>query len=571
MVNAVAAEIRDGALILTLRNGPTNALNPDLCRALLSRLADLPPGCGRIVLTGAGAGFSSAVPLDPAASAGLAELCAAVEASPLPVIAALYGLALGPGAELALAARARIAAPGTRIAFPEVALGLCPAGGSTLRLPRLLGARAALDLLLTGRAVTAEAALDLGLVDAVSPDPLGAALAVMTLPARALQVAAEPGVIASVRRAETGALPAALRILACVEAAALLPPEAHRAFETVAREDLAATPEAAALRAVAEADRRAAALPPAVARERPAPVTRLALYGADPALASLAAAALERGLEVAWQHPDPWSELPALSAPGAVGRERLRALPPDTPDPAPLQIHSGVIPPRLRQPGPEVAHLVIGGAAGELGLSLAPLGLSCELAVPAEAAADAAAIALAVAGLRRLGWQPLIVGGRPGLGRDVAGAGQAALTWLAASGLAEAQLAAALAGFGVRPGSGPVAGKAAAPGPEAAAILPRWLAAQANAGLLLLDEGVARRPSDIDLALVAGHGFPRWQGGPMYQADRRGLMALRRDLRLWAAEDPLWSPAPLLDRLIRDGLTLAALNRQGWPSPAGSP
>jgi 3-hydroxyacyl-CoA dehydrogenase len=54
--------------------------------------------------------------------------------------------------------------------------------------------------------------------------------------------------------------------------------------------------------------------------------------------------------------------------------------------------------------------------------------------------------------------------------------------------------------------------------------------------------------------------FPRWRGGPMYQADLRGLMVLRADLRAWGAEAALWSPAPLIDRLIRDGQTLAALD-----------
>jgi 3-hydroxyacyl-CoA dehydrogenase len=564
MTDAVAAETRADALILTLRNGPSNRLDAALRRALIDRIGSVPPGCSRIVLTGAGAGFSSAVPVEPDLhTPRLAELCAAVEASPVPVIAALHGLVLGPGAELALAARSRIAAPGTRIAFAEIALGLCPEGGTTLRLPRLLGARGALDLLLTGRALAAEEALALGLVDAVQPDPLAHALAVMALPARARAVAAEPGVIAELRRAQAGALPAAGRLIRCVEAAALLPAEAHAAFEAVAREDLEASPQAAGLRAVARADRRAAELPPALARQCPPPVDRLALYGDDPALAALARAALARGLEVAWQHPDP------LAALEGVPPDRLRALAPDTPDPAPLQLHAGPVPVRVRQAGPGVVHLVLGGAKGELGLALAPEGRLCELAVPGEMSGAAEMIALALAGLRRLGWQPLLVGRVPVLGRRVAAAGQAALTWLAAAGLAPPDLEDQLGRFGQRlPRQGAGVRRAGgspartAQGPDLQEIVPRWLAAQANAGLRLLAEGVARRPSDVDLALVLGHGFPRWQGGPMHQADRRGLMALRRDLRLWAADDPIWAPAALLDDLIRDGRTLDALNGQ---------
>ena len=92
------------------------------------------------------------------------------------------------------------------------------------------------------------------------------------------------------------------------------------------------------------------------------------------------------------------------------------------------------------------------------------------------------------------------------------------------------------------------------------AALRRWLAALANEGLRLVEAGIARHGSDIDHVLVAGHGFPRWQGGPMHQADRRGLMVLRHDLRLWAEEDAIWHPAPLLDRLIGRGLRLSALD-----------
>jgi 3-hydroxyacyl-CoA dehydrogenase len=91
-------------------------------------------------------------------------------------------------------------------------------------------------------------------------------------------------------------------------------------------------------------------------------------------------------------------------------------------------------------------------------------------------------------------------------------------------------------------------------------VVYRWLAALANEGARLVDEGVAKRPSDIDLLMVSGHQFPRWQGGPMHQADRRGLMVLRHDLRNWGAEAALWSPAPLIDRMIQDGQSFATLD-----------
>jgi enoyl-CoA hydratase len=86
-------------------------------------------------------------------------------------IAALNGLAYGGGCELALACTFRVAAPGVRMAFPEIKIGVFPAYGGTQLLPALVGQSRALDLMLTGRAVDAQEALALGLVDRVVADP----------------------------------------------------------------------------------------------------------------------------------------------------------------------------------------------------------------------------------------------------------------------------------------------------------------------------------------------------------------------------------------------------------------
>jgi 3-hydroxyacyl-CoA dehydrogenase/enoyl-CoA hydratase/3-hydroxybutyryl-CoA epimerase len=90
---------------------------------------------------------------------------------PLPTVAVIHGACMGGGTELALACRMRIAAqaPETRIGLPEVQLGIHPGWGGTARLPRLIGAPAALGMLLTGRAASAERALAIGLVDRLAP------------------------------------------------------------------------------------------------------------------------------------------------------------------------------------------------------------------------------------------------------------------------------------------------------------------------------------------------------------------------------------------------------------------
>jgi len=92
-------------------------------------------------------------------------------ALPFPTLALVNGFCMGGGVELAIACRYRVAVdqPGTRFALPEVMLGILPAWGGVMRLPRLIGPAAALDMLLTGRSVDARRARRMGLVDAAVP------------------------------------------------------------------------------------------------------------------------------------------------------------------------------------------------------------------------------------------------------------------------------------------------------------------------------------------------------------------------------------------------------------------
>ncbi|MGB3314895.1 MAG: 3-hydroxyacyl-CoA dehydrogenase NAD-binding domain-containing protein, partial [Albidovulum sp.] len=94
-----------------------------------------------------------------------------------------------------------------------------------------------------------------------------------------------------------------------------------------------------------------------------------------------------------------------------------------------------------------------------------------------------------------------------------------------------------------------------------AEIQTRALAAMANEGARILAEGIAARPSDIDVVMMLGYGFPRWRGGPMQAADRAGLLALRNDLRNYAREEEsFWAPVPLWDQLIKNGRKFKDMN-----------
>ncbi|MBT8476247.1 MAG: 3-hydroxyacyl-CoA dehydrogenase, partial [Alphaproteobacteria bacterium] len=92
-------------------------------------------------------------------------------------------------------------------------------------------------------------------------------------------------------------------------------------------------------------------------------------------------------------------------------------------------------------------------------------------------------------------------------------------------------------------------------------IQQQCLAAMVNEGAKLLDEGVARCPSDIDVVMIHGFAYPRWRGGPMQTADAEGLFKIKRDLERLAREEPLfWTPSPRFDELVKNGLGFASLN-----------
>jgi 3-hydroxyacyl-CoA dehydrogenase len=94
-------------------------------------------------------------------------------------------------------------------------------------------------------------------------------------------------------------------------------------------------------------------------------------------------------------------------------------------------------------------------------------------------------------------------------------------------------------------------------------IVRRYMAAMVNEAAKVVEEGIARRPLDVDVTLLYGYGFPRWRGGPMLWADTQGLGGLLDDIRSWETDDPyFWQPAPLLVRLVEEGRTFSDLNKE---------
>jgi enoyl-CoA hydratase len=175
---------RDGAVaVLTVtRPAVLNALNDATVMELegaVSRLA-ADDGVRAAILTGAGdkafiagADIRELAALTPVTAEALAArghaLCHAIERMGKPVIAAVNGYALGGGCELAMACTLRIAADTAKLGQPEIGLGLLPGYGGTQRLPRLIGAGRALEMVLTGAPIDAEEAWRIGLVNRVVP------------------------------------------------------------------------------------------------------------------------------------------------------------------------------------------------------------------------------------------------------------------------------------------------------------------------------------------------------------------------------------------------------------------
>lgn len=168
-----------------------NVLTESVMRRLASLLDELRDAAvagrvrGLIVLSDKPDGFIAGADVDAiarlqdpeegATAAALGQaIYRALEELPFPTLAAIHGVCVGGGLELALACRYRVASDHsrTRLGLPEVQLGILPAWGGTTRLPRLVGLQAALDLLLTGRLVDPERARRMGLVDAVLPTPI---------------------------------------------------------------------------------------------------------------------------------------------------------------------------------------------------------------------------------------------------------------------------------------------------------------------------------------------------------------------------------------------------------------
>ena len=222
----VRTTVVDQVLEIVLHRPPANALGAPIVDGLAEAVAQLDSDEVRAVLVrsevagffAAGADIKQMRTLDGESFAtyrdNLRAPLEALAASGVPSVAAIDGLALGGGLELAMACTLRFATPSSRLGLPEVKLGLIPGAGGTQRLTRLAGRGVALDLMLTGREIDGREARELGIVDRLVAEGEDVVVA-----ARAL----------AVKLARSSA-PAVKSIIDCVDVAGLRPQEGM-AFE----------------------------------------------------------------------------------------------------------------------------------------------------------------------------------------------------------------------------------------------------------------------------------------------------------------------------------------------------
>jgi enoyl-CoA hydratase/carnithine racemase len=179
----VKVAVEDRVAVVTIDHPPVNALNRQMLQELgqVAEGVSAEPAVKVVILTGAGS-FAFAAGADIKEVSQLASVQAAQEMATLgqtvflklqrlsrPVIAAINGVCLGGGCELAMACHLRISGDRARFGQPEINLGIIPGWGGTQRLPRLIGKAKAIEWILTGDLITAQEAARLGLVNQIVP------------------------------------------------------------------------------------------------------------------------------------------------------------------------------------------------------------------------------------------------------------------------------------------------------------------------------------------------------------------------------------------------------------------
>ena len=695
MTNQVHYEIVDSIAVIKIANPPVNALSQIVRQGLLDAFirADEDENVKVIVLLAEGKTFPAGADVRefgrPRKSPILSDVCNRIEACTKPVLAAIHGHALGGGFELALACHYRIALEGTSLGLPEVNLGVLPGGGGTQRVPRIIGANAALSLMITGKPISAEEAARVGLIDKVILKNLERAAMASAKnmithqseirPTRdRTEGLADPAAFSEAikswrARVAGNFVPSVRCIVDCVEAAQLLPFDAGIALERQCFDDCETGAAAVALRHAFFAERRAAKVPELEGAEI-RDIATIGVVGAGVMGSGITISCLDAGFQVKLVERDKdalergrgqiTENYEKSVAKGridqATANERQSRLNVTT-DMSHLSSVDLVIEAvyededvkkevfaqldSVMRPGAILAtntsYLDIDELAATISrpedvvgyhfFSPAHIMKLLEVVVGQKTDRDVVATGFSLA--KKLRKVPVRAGVADGfIGNRVLTAYRTAADFMLEDGASPAQIDAAMRAYGfpvgpyqvldmagleiswarrkrLAPGRDPKAryvavgdlmcekgwfgqktgrgyyvhghGLGPVENEDALAIIDeerkrkgitprsfseeeiqmRCLNAMANEGAKLVEEGIALRPSDVDVVLLYGYGFPRFRGGPMMAADQRGLLSVRNGLLSYLDEEPeFWKPSSLFDELIKNGRHFGDLN-----------
>lgn len=319
--NVVRFEVEDGIGVITVDNPPVNALGPGvregISEAVERGMAD--PSVSAMVLIGAGRSFIAGADIRQFGKPRIQPARRSTDVlddSTKPVVAAIHGYALGGGLEHALSCNYRVAVPSAKVGLPEVLIGVLPGGGGTQRLPRLIGPKAAMELIVSGRHVPAAEAKALGIIDEIvdEKDLRGAAIryakgmaAKRPLPRvrdrtdRIAEAKADPGMFDAMRKSiarKARNQKAPYHCIACVEAATTEPFDEGIQTERRLFAELENADEAKALRYAFFAEREVAKIPGAPKDLKPARVKTAAVVGAGTMGGGIAMCFADSGIPV---------------------------------------------------------------------------------------------------------------------------------------------------------------------------------------------------------------------------------------------------------------------------------
>lgn len=490
--------VDEDVAVLKIDSPPVNALGHKVRIALLDgvtrALAD--PAARALVLICGGRTFFAGADVTeigkPILPPLLADVMAAFENSSKPIISAMHGTALGGGLELALAGHYRVAVPSAVVGLPEVALGLLPGAGGTQRVPRLIGVAAAVEMIGLGKPVKADRALATGLIDAILPEgelesgtvAFARDLVAKGAPLRRLRDRVpdmgldEAHIVFDRFRADNPdlffGLKAAEGVLQAIEAAITLPFDEGLEREREISRALIAGPESAAQRHLFFAERSAARLP-----------------GAEKEKAAVGSVATVKS------DGDRDAYVKALARADADLVIAVRFL---------EDIDS--LADAVARPETLVGMRVVEGVS--------------EIVVGKHSAAAAALQAMTLA---RQGGQPAIFvfPGKRGVIERLRDTLAETIAALLDEGVAPGDIAATGRAFGFRDALLPMGDGVADAVIERRLVHP--LLAEAVA---LQREGVAKRGSDIDFAMVRAGLWPVWRGGPAFMAERMDAAGAER-------------------------------------------